>query len=65
VAKVGEKLYKIHKRMLVGSESSAFVGMFSLPICEETEGQTDEKPIVLEGENPEQFEALVRILYPS
>jgi len=64
VAKVGEKLYKIHKRMLIGSESSVFASMFSLPKCHSTEGQTDEKPIVLEGENPEQFEALMRILYP-
>jgi hypothetical protein len=65
VAKVGEKLYKIYKRMLIGSESSVFASMFSLPQSQNTEGQTDEKPIVLEGENPEQFEALMRILYPS
>jgi len=65
VAKVGEKLYRINKRMLVGSESSVFTSMFSLPQHQNTEGQTDEKPIVLKGENPEQFEALMRILYPA
>jgi len=67
VAKVGEKLYRIHKRILIGSESSVFASMFSLPQCHSrsTEGQTDEKPIVLEGENPDQFEALMRILYPT
>jgi len=65
VAKVGEKLYKIHKRILIGSESSVFASMFSLPQRQNTEGQTDEKPIVLEGENPDQFEALMRILYPT
>jgi len=65
VAKVGEKLYRIHERMLVGSESSVFTTMFSLPQRQNTEGQTDEDPIVLERENPTQFEALMRVLYPT
>jgi len=64
VAKVGEKLYRIHRRILVGSESSVFTSVFSLPQCQNTEGQTDEKPILLEGEDPEEFEELMRILYP-
>jgi len=51
--------------MLVGSESSVFTSMFSPPQHQDTEGQADEKRIVLEAENPEQFEALMRILYPS
>ena len=62
--KVGEKLYRIHKRMLIGSESSVFASMLSLQEWHYIEGQPDEKPIVLEGENPRQFEALMRILYP-
>jgi len=65
VAKVGEKLYRIHERMLVGSESSVFTTMFSLPRRQNTEGKTDATPIVLEKEDPEQFEALMRILYPT
>jgi len=63
VAKVGQKLYKIHKRMLIGSESSVFATMFSLPQRQNIEGQIDEKPIILEGEDPKQFEALMRIIY--
>ena len=63
--KVGEKLYRVHKRVLVGSESSVFASMLSLQEWHYIEGQTDEKLIVLEGENPRQFEALMRILYPT
>jgi len=48
----------------MGCESSAFASMFSLPHSQEVEGQTDEKPIVLEGERIEEFEALMRVLYP-
>ena len=61
---VGETLFRIHKRLLVGSESSAFASMFSLPQSQNIEGQTDERPIVLNGDSPEGFEALMRILYP-
>ena len=57
-AEVGDQLSRIHKRVLVGSDSSAFTSMFS------GEGQTDEMPVVLQEENLEQFEALMRILYP-
>jgi hypothetical protein len=63
-AKVGEKLFRIHKRLLTGSESSVFADMFSLPQSRNVEGQTDERPIVLTGEDPAQFEALMRVLYP-
>ena len=58
--------------MLVGSDSSIFSNAFSPPrpqdveedVEEDVEGQTDETPIVL-GEDFEQFEALMRVLYPS
>ena len=63
--KVGETLFRINKRLLTGSESSVFASMFSLPQSEVVEGQTDERPIVLEGDSLEQFEALMKILYPS
>ena len=62
--KVDNKLFRVHKRLLVGSESSAFASMFSLPPSQDAEGQTDEKPIILKGDRPEEFEALMRILYP-
>jgi len=65
VAKVGERLYRIHERMLIGSESSVFTAMLSPPQRQNTEGQTDENPIVLEREDPRQFRALMRILYPT
>ena len=38
--------------------------MFSLPQFQNIEGQTDESPIVLEGDSLEQFEALMKIIYP-
>ena len=63
--KVGETLFRIHKRLLIGSESSVFASLLSLPQPKNVEGQTDEKPIVLEGDSREQFEALMKILYPS
>jgi hypothetical protein len=62
-AKVGDKLFKVHKRVLVGSGSNAFASMFNLPQSQDVEGQTNENPIVLNGDNVEQFEALLRILY--
>ena len=64
-SKVGETLFRIHKRLLTGSESSIFASMLSLPQSGDIEGQTDERPIVLEGDSPQQFEALMKILYPS
>jgi len=67
-SKVGNKLFKIHKRVLMRSEASTFATMFSLPRSSQTEGQTegqtDENPIVLEGDTLEDFEGLMRILYP-
>ena len=62
--KVGETLFRIHKRLLIGSESSVFASLFSLPQSRDIEGQTDERPIVLEGDSLEQFEALMTIIYP-
>jgi len=63
--KVGEKLFRIHKRLLVGSQWSLFADLFNPPQSRIFEGHTDERPIVLKGESPEEFEALMRILYPS
>ena len=63
--KVGETLFRVHKRLLTGSQSSIFASMFNLPHSQNIEGQTDKSPIVLKGDSLEQFEALMKILYPS
>jgi hypothetical protein len=62
---VGNKLFKIHKRVVTRSEASTFATMFNQPRSTQTAGQTDGMPIVLEGEiSLEDFEGLMRILYP-
>ena len=38
--------------------------MFSLPQAQNAEGQTDEKPIILQGDTVEEFEALMSVLHP-
>ena len=38
--------------------------MLSLPQARNAEGQTDGRPIILQGETVEEFEALMRILHP-
>ena len=63
-AKVGDLLFRIHKRVLVGGKSSVFATMFDLPQYQGVQGQTDENPIVLKGDSTEQFVALMRLLYP-
>ena len=47
--------------------SETFADMFSLPTGtdEASEGQSDEHPIVLEGYKEEDFEALLKIIYPT
>ena len=64
ILKVGTKLFRIHKRLLIRSEASTFTTMFDLPKSSQAEGETDETPIVLNGDNVEDFEGLMRILYP-
>jgi hypothetical protein len=64
IRKVEGKLFKVQTRLLVGSESSTFASMFSLPKSPDAEGRTNEKPIILQGDSLEEFEALMRILYP-
>jgi len=63
---VADSLFRVHKRVLTRSESSTFTGMFSVPLSSgtEAEGQSDENPIVLSGDSLEEFEALIRLLYP-
>ncbi|KAK7024957.1 hypothetical protein R3P38DRAFT_1055576 [Favolaschia claudopus] len=46
--------------------SEVFAGMFSLPSGDSVslEGQTDTNPVVLEGKNCADFQALLKVLYP-
>ena len=49
-------------------ESPVFETMFSLPSGDgaaTVEGQADDNPINLDGYKPEDFEALLRLLYPT
>lgn len=54
----------MHKYLL-GRDSSAFRDMFSFPGGQtiQSEGSTDEDPIVLYGDTPEQFTELCWVLY--
>ncbi len=52
--------------MVLEEESEVFSKMFTLPPPpgEEVEGQSDDKPIRLEGVKKEEFRSLLRLLYP-
>ena len=63
-SKVGETLFRIHKRLLAGHESSVFASFLNLPQFRDIEGQTDERPIVLEGDSLKQFETLMKSSIP-
>ena len=63
--KVENTVYKIHKRILV-QNSCVFQDMFSMPPGpERREGETEDKPIVLEGTSVREFDALLSKLYPQ
>jgi hypothetical protein len=66
VLQVENTLFKVHKAFL-SQDSSAFVGMFSLPSSStddaQVEGTSDENPILLYGDTVEQFRALLFLLY--
>ena len=51
--------------MVLEEESDVFKDMFTLPPSpgEEVEGQSDDKPIRLEGVKKEEFSSLVKLLY--
>ncbi|CEL53666.1 hypothetical protein RSOLAG1IB_06521 [Rhizoctonia solani AG-1 IB] len=64
VIKVEKTLFKIHKHMLLQSET--FSDMFKLPggvASNSGEGSTPENPIQLSGIRASDFEALMRVLY--
>ena len=52
--------------MILEGESEVFKAMFTLPPSpgEEVEGQSDDKPILLEGVKKDEFRSLLRLLYP-
>ncbi|KAF9254425.1 hypothetical protein L218DRAFT_938600 [Marasmius fiardii PR-910] len=65
VIRVENTLFKVH-RYLLSRDGSAFEGMFSLEhVRPETprEGESDESPIILHGDKPEEFKALLWSLY--
>ena len=64
ISKVENTLFKIHKRLLIRSEDSTFATMFKLPRSSQTEGETDDTPIELNGDSVQDFEGLMRVLYP-
>ncbi|KDQ17856.1 hypothetical protein BOTBODRAFT_171570 [Botryobasidium botryosum FD-172 SS1] len=63
---VEDTLFKVHRSMLV-KDSSIFGSMFSLPPPESNgkqfEGQSDDNPLVLQGETAVRFERLLWSLY--
>jgi hypothetical protein len=61
---VDDYLFNIHRYFLQTCEDSLFATMFSLPTSGDAEGGSDENPIRLEQVSVEQFEALLRVLYP-
>lgn len=51
--------------MLTRDGANVFSDMFSLPGSSVMiEGQSDERPIVLTGDSPEDFESFLRLIYP-
>ncbi|KAH6908503.1 hypothetical protein BKA70DRAFT_1280034, partial [Coprinopsis sp. MPI-PUGE-AT-0042] len=60
---VEDRLYSIPKQVLV-CQSPGFKGMFDVPTDGTGEGENDEKPIVLEGYKSNDFEYLLKVLYP-
>ncbi|TEB24881.1 hypothetical protein FA13DRAFT_1738896 [Coprinellus micaceus] len=67
IFKVGDRLFRVARQELA-KESPVFESMFSLPNSGEAvkvEGQTDDNPIHLNGYKPEEFEALLTLLYPT
>ncbi|KAL5633898.1 hypothetical protein ACGC1H_005926 [Rhizoctonia solani] len=68
VIQVEKRLYKVHKYMLLKSET--FSDMFELPrdttlVLDPVEGAAPENPISLNGVTASDFEALLRVLYAS
>ncbi|KAF5332218.1 hypothetical protein D9611_008018 [Ephemerocybe angulata] len=61
VLKVDDMLYRIPKHHLVQS-SQVFRDMFDLPQGPDSEGSTEENPIVLTGCTNEEFESLLEVL---
>ncbi|KAL0579426.1 hypothetical protein V5O48_002597 [Marasmius crinis-equi] len=65
VIKVENTLFKVH-RYILSRDGSAFEGMFSLDHIRSgtaNEGDSDNNPIILHGDTPEEFRALLWSLY--
>ncbi|KAF8811549.1 hypothetical protein BYT27DRAFT_7221403 [Phlegmacium glaucopus] len=60
---VGDILFNVH-RSILSKDSSSFKSMLSLPQGDlVTEGQSEDKPIVLSGDTPEEFRHFLWALY--
>jgi len=57
-------LLQVHRTML-SKDSSTFETMFKLPPCKGgvAEGRSDDHPVILQGDTPEQFRSLLWALY--
>ncbi|KAK1229922.1 hypothetical protein PQX77_007021 [Marasmius sp. AFHP31] len=65
IIRVEDTLFKVH-RYLLSRDGSAFEGMFSLDHIRSgtvSEGDSDDNPIALHGDTPEEFRALLWSLY--
>ncbi|KAG9315873.1 hypothetical protein JVU11DRAFT_3522 [Chiua virens] len=59
---VGNTLFNVH-RSIVSADSSSFSDLFSLPQGDIVEGKSDDNPIVLHGDTPEEFRNFLWSLY--
>ena len=66
ILQVEEITFPISPHRLI-ENSEVFAGMFHLPTSESqtVEGRNKENPIVLEGYQASEFQALLKILYPT
>ncbi|KAJ7319422.1 hypothetical protein DFH08DRAFT_1086285 [Mycena albidolilacea] len=63
IIRVENTLFKIHKFILVHN-SSVFATMFDLPVGKgNTEGSSDDLPIILQGENAKDFRVVLKHIY--
>ncbi|KAG8803410.1 hypothetical protein FRC17_006183, partial [Serendipita sp. 399] len=63
IYRVGDQLYKIHQYLIEGTALDALDAKLPRPEGKEDEGLTEENPIVLNGVQTEEFEALLTVLY--
>ncbi|KAF7289702.1 BTB domain-containing protein [Mycena indigotica] len=66
IVRVGDTLFKIHKHLLAPeSDEHALFGALLALALEDSEGDSDERPIILEGDTPDDLRAYLRFLYSN